>query len=271
LPSKRTFANDKHRGCATIALLGVGLKNTLTIPGGNSFSALLHNGIGAIEPWLIMYMGTRDNASGLIEATMMANVAQVALSLVYFTYNSVFTRMYAALEYSGYGRRRKGLRVSTKPQGAQRCTHFLELPYRVALPLMAISGLLHWLVSQSIFFVDIDKWAYQGSDSELRYSGSQLSCGYSPLAIVVVLVVVVFMILFAVWTGSRKLHSDIPVASSCSAAISAACHPSLAELKIGGAAFKELRWGVIHDRGGIGNCSFTSAGVLPLEEGMLYA
>jgi hypothetical protein len=243
----------------------------MTIPGGNSFRALLRNGIGAIQPWLIMYMGTRDNARGLIEATMTANVAQVALSLVYFTYNGLFTRMYAALEYSGYGCHRKGLRVSTKPCGFQRSTYFLQLPYRVALPLLAISGLLHWLVSQSIFFVDIDKWSYEGADSELQYSGSQLSCGYSPLAILVVLIVVVLMIAYAFWTGSRRLNSDIPVAPSCSAAISAACHPSTVEMEGGNVAFKELRWGVISQKGETGQCSFTSAGVLPLEEGIFYA
>lgn len=42
---------------------------------------------------------------------------------------------------------RKGLRV-TQPHGYQRSSYFLQLPYRWSLPLIVISGTLHWLLSR---------------------------------------------------------------------------------------------------------------------------
>lgn len=69
--------------------------------------------------------------------------------------NSVWTSMTLAAEWNSYSVDRKGLRVSTYLQGHQRSTYFLSLPYRYALPLIVSSGLLHWLISQSLYVVII--------------------------------------------------------------------------------------------------------------------
>ncbi|KAK0642075.1 hypothetical protein B0T16DRAFT_420987 [Cercophora newfieldiana] len=63
--------------------------------------------------------------------------------MAYFLYSSHFTAMAMASEWSGFGRERKGLRVSSDSVGAQRTSHLLQLPYQFAIPLMALSGLLH--------------------------------------------------------------------------------------------------------------------------------
>jgi hypothetical protein len=262
---------NHNRACIIFVLLGIGLKNALDIPGENTFAFLMRYPIGDIEPWLIMYIGAKDNVRGLIETVMMANVAQFILALVYFAYNNLFTRMYCVSQYGTSGRRKKSVHISSKPLGAKRRRHILQLPYRLVLPLLCISGFLHWLVSQSIFFVVIDTWSYVGAASSfLQYTGSRFSCGFSPLAIIIVLATVALMILLAVWMGSRRINSDIPVAGACSAAISAACHSRTAEVQQSIATFKEVRWGAIGTEHGIAACAFTGAGVSLVEVGMLY-
>ena len=81
---------------------------------------------------------------------VVANLPQVALSIAYLAYNGLFTRMLGEWEWSLLSVRYQGLRVS-RPKGRQRSSYRLQLPYRWSIPLMATSGLLHWLVSNCIF------------------------------------------------------------------------------------------------------------------------
>jgi hypothetical protein len=46
----------------------------------------------------------------------------------------------------------RGLQV-TEPTGQQKSTLWLQLPLPFAIPLMAVSTLLHWLVSSSIYMI----------------------------------------------------------------------------------------------------------------------
>ena len=72
--------------------------------------------------------------------------------------------------------------------------------------------------------------------------------------------------------GLRKFSSGMPMASTCSAAISAACHPPLPDDE---EAYKfPVQWGVVsHDGdGGVGHCAFTTArDVAAPVVGRLYA
>lgn len=93
----------------------------------------------------------------VIGNVLVANSLEVFLSAVYFSYNSLFTCMLLGWERASYAHERKGLKVSAKPpKGAQRSSYFLSLSYRIALPLMVVSGLLHWLVLQNVFIAAID-------------------------------------------------------------------------------------------------------------------
>ncbi|KAF2834550.1 hypothetical protein M501DRAFT_1000189 [Patellaria atrata CBS 101060] len=102
--------------------------------------------IGLITGWKVPNIGI----SGLLINAIIANLAQPTLSFIYFTVNGLFTAMLATLELHDFVKHRKGLRVSTVPKKEQRGTYFLQVPYRYGIPLMIISILLHWLVSQSI-------------------------------------------------------------------------------------------------------------------------
>jgi hypothetical protein len=166
----------------------------------------------------------------------------------------------------------------------------LQLPYRRALPLMALSGTLHWLCSQSISLVAIqfDHTAI-GFDSKVS-SGYKagvpeeyLTCGYSPAATLATTLLGIFMVAF-VWVMARRIYKNggMPIAGSCSASISACCHQpetAMGKEKEGDAAYLPVRWGVtgsLDTNMGVGtervgHCSFSSGGVDIPEKGVLYA
>ena len=97
----------------------------------------------------------------------------------------------------------------------------LQLPYRFAIPLMILSGLLHWMASQSIYLVDIDREVAPGVDLQPGFS---TTLGYSLLAIVCFMSLGLLMVLALVTTSARRFRTGMPVVGNCSAAISAACH-----------------------------------------------
>ena len=90
----------------------------------------------------------------LIGAILSANAFQLAISIAYVLYNGVFTCMTLSAELADFATSAKPMRVSS-PQGSQRSTYWLQLPYRWSLPLMSAMALLHWLVSAAVFMVDV--------------------------------------------------------------------------------------------------------------------
>lgn len=61
-------------------------------------------------------------------------------------------------EWAQFASTRRTLRVS-KPQGQQRSTYWLQLPYRYSVPLMGAMVLLHWLMSRGLFLASIrEQW-----------------------------------------------------------------------------------------------------------------
>lgn len=137
---------------------------------------------------------------------------------------------------------------------------------------MIMSGVLHWLVSQSIFLVALDFYDQYGSPSQ--YSVGMKSCGFSPIAIIAVLIIGVVMVLVGVGVGLIPYKPGMNLMGSCSAVISAACHNEEWDGIDGATTAREkLIWGVV-DRGsdsGVGHCSFTAGGVSFLQKGHLYA
>ena len=245
-----------------------------------SFSSLANLGFGAatsetIIEWSIPVRGA------LLQNVLIANVPQLILSGIYLTLNNLLTRMQLAVEWASYSIQRKGLRVSHDRAGAQRATYFLQLPYRIGLPLMAMSASLHWLVSQSIFLVNIntydavgnlttsDMGNHEGDESDIT------ACGFSPLAIVCTLVAGAVVILFVLLLGAQKIPSGgIPLVGSSSIGIAAACHPT----KDGSDELQALMWGAVdqslQEDGAdvvVRHCSLSSTAVWVPRDGQLYA
>lgn len=250
-------------------------------------------GFAAIDPRSFIYGFTPSSGtSGLISNVFLANLPQTILSAIYYVYNGIFTCFMLGTEWNSYMNRRKGLRVSGSPRGAQKSTYFLQLPYRWALPLMVLSGTLHWLCSQSIFLVTIqfDHRALNGTVTNglTGSNGSEngineyFTCGYSPPAILAVIIIGIFMVATLILMGKRKFkNGGMPVSGSCSASISACCHPPQNEDAQENKYMEYLtvQWGVtgsslenVHsDSVRVGHCAFSSQAVSMPEENAWYA
>lgn len=181
-------------------------------------------------------------ATGTFVMILLPNVLQLFTSMAYFMLNAVLTSMLGAMEYNNYARNRKPLRVSW-PRDAQRSTYYLSLPYRYSFPLLVASAVLHWLVSESFFFVQIAP--IDINDKPISFHGSN-TCGYSPVAILFAIVVICSLLLVLILLGLRRFESPMPLVAQCSAAISAACHPMTSSMDdTANHALKPVQWGEI--------------------------
>jgi len=245
-----------------------------------SLPSLAKLGYGVIDPRTAITGLPND----LVLNAIVANMPQVILSMLYFSYNALFTAFLLSYEWTSYAKKRKGLRVSRQPVGAQRTEYFLQLPYRFGVPLMALSGTLHWLVSQSIFLVAIDFYdvfgnfgAIYGYSAKYGYSANRQTdfktCGYSPIAMITVLILGTFMTAAIVGFGYVPYSGGMPLAGNCSLAISAACHLDKRVDEDGPtAAAEKLQWGVVGvGEHGVGHCSFSTKTVGVPVRGEVYA
>ena len=252
----------------TGSLLGQGLKNSNL--NSRSISHLWSLGFGNVSSETLITINNSldlSGADGVVLVVLIANSPQIILSFLYFSYNGIFTCMLLAKEWSTYGSKSNFLRVTT-PTGRQRSTYRLQLPYRYGVPLLIGSSTLHWFVSQSIFLARVNIFAGNHTFDGLS------TCGYSPMAIIFVIILGFIIVLVGIANGFRKVTDGMPFAGSCSAAISAACHPPKADVD---ASTKRLMWGVVAETdpndpdNRVGHCSFTSFKVETPIVGRRYA
>ena len=167
-----------------------------------------------------------NKAAAIVWAVLVANTPQLVLSMLYFSVNSLVTCMSLADEWGRFSHAQcvrnlpKTLRASD-PVGQQRSTYFLQLPFRFAIPLIIVSALLHWLISQSIFVSIITIYDELGN---LKENFAVTTCGFSPFAMILVIIGGILLALAIAGIGRMRLDPGMRVVGSCSAAISAACH-----------------------------------------------
>ncbi|CAG8898361.1 unnamed protein product [Penicillium egyptiacum] len=214
-----------------------------------------------------------------LSSVVVANIPQLIITVSYFFYNSVLTSMLATAEYSSYGASPNPLRVTWPIKDSmQRSTYWLSMPYQYGVPLLVVYMILHWLISQSIFYVRVMAYDWIGRPI---YQFSVSSLGYNPLAIFISLLVGAFMVCLLLGLSFRRFKSEIPLAGACSAAISAACHVPKDEL-LDRAGQGPVTWGETvaspswaGDFGGIeddkGHCSFTSLETVRPSLSKMYA
>ena len=205
------------------------------------------------------------NTKPIVSLALIINSPQLVLTFLYFLYNSLYTSMFVAFEWSRFALQRKGLRVSS-PTGHQRSTYWLQLPWIYSLPLAIAAAILHWLVSQSVFLVWIDQF---DAHHNLIPGKSISRCGYSPYALVITIIVAGIMLIAFTVVGLRRLDTTMPFAGSSSLAISAACHRPLADHD---ASLLPVKWGAVRHEteDGPGHCCLTSFDVEPPIEGQWY-
>ena len=214
-------------------------------------------GYGATLPTLLLEIN--NNHGSMVPMILLANLPQTVLSFLYLTYNALFACMLVAKEWNQFAHKRKTLRVAY-PVEKQRSTYWLQLPYTYSIPLLIMSSLLHWLVSQTLFFVRIE---------EVESKDVITSCGYSPIAIITVIPIGVILLLVVALIGFKRYEKGIPLAGSSSAAISAACHPPEEDVD---ARLLPVMWGEVKtEDSAVGHCCFTSFLVSTPVEGNVYA
>lgn len=229
-------------------LLHVGLDNTKLT--NKSMAYLWNLGYGTVTSESILPLNLPGD-SGQLAAVLIANSPQLVLSFLFLTYNGLFTCMLLASEFSDYGHERKTLRV-TNPRAFQRSTYRLQLPYRYGIPLLVLSGVLHWLVSQSLFLARVVFYSQDGTEDTYA---SLSTVGYSCIAIITVICVGTLVVLLGILNGFRTYKIGMPLVGSCSAAISAACHRPDDDVD---APIKPVMWGVVDTQGDVDHCCFTS-------------
>jgi hypothetical protein len=226
-------------------------------------------GFGQVHPDVLIGPWALDSIQSyglaITANILIANLPQAVLSFLYVLVNGLLTSLFLAQEWSGYAQERKALRVSSR-RGQQRRTYFLSLPYRISIPLLIMCGLLHWLCSQSIFLAVVSQYSEEG---KLIDPFAIATCGFSPLAMMATLLVGVCILAGILALGFRRLDCSMPLAGTCSAAISAACHESKPD-----ASLKPLQWGALPGadvQSDIGHCCFSSCAVVEPTAGKKYA
>ena len=162
------------------ALFGMCIPSLRTRKMPYRVSDFWHMGFGMLTPYTyIVTRLPRSNLSGLISNVVLANMPQLILSILYIVYSAMLATFLVQREFDQMNARRKPLRVS-EPIGIQRSSYFISMPLRYGIPLYAMSGLMHWLVSQSMFLARITAvFPDQSIDAQNSFS----ACAYSPMAV----------------------------------------------------------------------------------------
>ncbi|KAI0475261.1 hypothetical protein GGR56DRAFT_645310 [Xylariaceae sp. FL0804] len=215
-------------------------------------------GFGELSQFTYLNAGLpREDPAGLVANVFLANLPQLVVSLLYIFYNSMISTFHVQREFSTMCSKRKTLRVS-EPLGIQRSSYFISLPLKFGIPLYVSSGLVHWLLSQSLFLARITAVF---PDNQVDNVNTFTTTGYSPIAIFITLLVGTVIIITIVLLGYfNKYDGTMRMVATNSRAISAACHV-LAEDKANGYLLP-VKWGVVEINEGIGKCAFTTAGEL---------
>lgn len=234
-----------------------------------SLTALWAHGFGTTQlyfTFMVSIFRRLSQRNGFFVAVFYSNSFQLFISVQYLLFNGLLSSMLAADEWNKFLVKRKTLRVSY-PKGIQRSSYFLSLPFKYSIPLAASSTALHWLLSQSVFIIQTVQ--YQTPNSRRVPELDSAIVGYSLMPMILSLTLVSLMVIVIVLMGCLKKYDGqpypMPLASTCSAAISAACHAHPDDKD---AHLLPLTWGFVANFKGStsGQFSFTTAKDVELPE-----
>ncbi|KAI9925920.1 hypothetical protein MW887_005726 [Aspergillus wentii] len=176
--------------------------------------------LSSIGPGLINTSATLTGLSNsFVGMVLLVNTVQLLVTGLYFLYNNMLTRMLLPVEYNDFAIEQKPLRVSF-PKAEQRSTIYLIIPYRYSAPMLLAFTIVHWLVSERLFFVQVLPYNVHGKPVILN------KCGYSAMALLIAELIIITAAAIITGLSFRKFKAPMmPLAFNCSAAISAACHP----------------------------------------------
>ncbi|KAK8085184.1 hypothetical protein PG997_006455 [Apiospora hydei] len=164
-----------------------------------------------------------------IGTLLFANMPQLILSYCYLTINRLYTQLQVEQEWNSYAQSFKPLRVSY-PIGEQISTYRLQLPYRYSVPLIAMSTIMHWLFSNSLFLSIIEgdtglEDSFGGDKSSIGVSeNAAVTVGVSAMAMMIALVVSSVFAISLLFFRCRRLKTSMIRGGTNSLVLSAACH-----------------------------------------------
>lgn len=173
--------------CVSVIAVAIGLL-FLAIPSlrrrdiETSIQMFWEMGFGKLQPYTFLVMGLpRADPAGFLSNVVISNLPQLLVSILYIFYNSMLSTFLVQREFSRMcePQNRKPLRVS-EPVGIQRSSYFISLPLRYGVPLYLSSGVMHWLISQSLFLARITALHPDGQVDPIN---SFSSSAHSPIAI----------------------------------------------------------------------------------------
>lgn len=193
---------------------------------------------------------------------LAVNAIQIGLAWSYLAVNDLMTSMLASHEYQSYAAKRKAMRVA-RPEGQQRDTYFLSLPWKYGLPLVTLWTLLHWQLSIELELVKVQVYNYNGVlDKRRGYQGMVISSFWFTGIVIGVFLIFVGLIVLSFLRYPRGM----PLTRSNSILISAACHRGPNETEK--AALMPVQYGVLP---GVMNDGYECVGFSSLEVGPLIA
>jgi len=282
LPSEKykkrwNIASSENIWCLTFLILVLYIVISLALPTLAVQNKITHQ-MSPMQPltaiWQIQGWGTIQStgllsnlATSFVGMELLTNTPQLAVSFLYFCLNDTMTRMILAADYNNFAIHRRPLRVSF-PRGEQRSTWYLTIPYQYAIPILTTFTLIHWSVSEGLFYVQVLPYTIYGKPIP---SAELVTCAVSTLPLELGLFLMIGVFIVIGFLGSRRLKaSKMPIAREWSVAISAACHPPRLDLD---AAFKPVRWGVVEDDTNAlyPHCSFSSKEVKEPKVNVQYA
>jgi hypothetical protein len=198
-------------------------------------------GFGNIDPATSIVPGSADYQEGTPNTfplqVIIANLPQLWLSIGYLLWNNQISRIWLEREWRGFYNKRKLPRVSYDTGTSKEevhATRWLQLPYWLTFLLIALNTVLHWLVSQTLFVVEILPSATKPANFYLNFS---------PLAIVCIGVASTILILAMTIYYFVPIETWMPLMAGSVQIVLESCSRLEAQLPKGG-----VMWGDISTR-----------------------
>ena len=186
-------------------------------------------------------------AVGLPLQIALANAPQLWLSICYLLWNNQITRIWGEHEWRSYSGRRKPPRVSygTNVPGL-RNTRWLQLPYGLSLVIMIISTTMHWIVSQTLFVIEVENQSGLPVQNGVPSPDAIIfTICYSPTAIFVIAVLAGIVILGMTMYYITPFRSWMPFMGGSARVVFASCTALPKDLPEDG-----IMWGDVSDEWG---------------------
>jgi hypothetical protein len=191
-------------------------------------------GLGTINPSTSFVPGNTDVLAGTPNTfpiqVIIANSPQLWLSFGYLLWNNQITRIWMEREWRSYYRKTHVPRVSYRTdETGVRATRWLQLPYWLTAILMTLSTVMHWLVSQTMFVV------------EILGSPGYFYMNYSPLAIIGIGVVATVLVLGITIYYFVPLRTWMPLMAGSARVVFESCvRLDSSSLPVGGIAWGDV-------------------------------